>query len=76
MKQMEAAKKTNPAPIAKRGADYGYMTNNELDEAIGPSQAKELRQNKKMLDDSIITQEEFDKKTMQIFGIIKFQKTK
>jgi hypothetical protein len=69
-RRMESAEKTNPAPAAKhKSVVYGRMTDNEVDEALGASQAEELRKNKKLLDGGILTQEEYDKKKMQILGL-------
>jgi hypothetical protein len=69
MKRAESAGKTNPVPAAKHGMNYGHMTDNELDEALGASQAEELRKIKKLLDSGALTQEEFDKKKAQILGL-------
>jgi hypothetical protein len=59
----------NKAPGDSRKEGYGHMMDKEADEALGASQAAELRRTKKLLDSGVLTQEEFDKKKMQILGL-------
>jgi hypothetical protein len=73
MERLKSAGNPDPAPIAKHSfsppAMLNQMTDKELGEAVGASRAEELRKNKKLLDDGVLTQAEFDKKKAQILGL-------